>query len=183
MISKKIINGVEYYSANDIYREWAGDKYCRKQRSQFFINESTKALVHKFNVDIVNPCYFTGRGSGDLSGTWIIKELVPYYFNWLHKLPIRSYTRSEIQFCSIIKESFLDILEFEEQKVLGCYIVDMYCAKLNLCIEYDEKHHRYTKDYDEESTQDIKLNYGCEVIRHLESDSIGVTINRIFKLL
>jgi very-short-patch-repair endonuclease len=182
MIEKKIINNIEYYSANYIYKEWANGKYCKKQKSQFFTNQSTKSLIYKLNNEVINPCYITGRGSGELSGTWIIKELIPYYFNWLNKLPAPSYTRTEMQFCNIIEESFKGILKFEKQKPLDYYIIDMYCEELNLCIEYDEKYHKYTKEYDKKREDYIKLNYGYEIIRHLENDNIGIIINKIYKM-
>ena len=183
MEKTKIINNVEYYSANYIFNEWSGNRYVTKQKSQFLLNKSTKILIDKYNKEIVNPCYISFRGTSENSGTWIIKELVPYFYNWLHKLPMQPITRNESQFCEILETSFIGILNFERQKIFDTFFVDLYCEKLNLCIEYDEPHHKYSILNDKKRQDYITTNYNCVFYRHKEEDNIGLVINYIIGLI
>ena len=63
-------------------------------------------------------------------------------------------------------------IRFTRQKILGQYIADFYCAKLNLVIELDGSGH-YTpeqKQYDIERTRFLKEQFGIRVIRISNTD-------------
>ena len=55
--------------------------------------------------------------------------------------------------------------DFDRQKIIGNYIVDFYCAKLNLVLEIDGSSH------------DDK--YICDSVRHRYLESLGLTVVHI----
>ena len=61
--------------------------------------------------------------------------------------------------------------KFLRQKIIGKYIIDFYCAKLNLAIEVDgSQHYRAeNREYDAIRT-DYLNNYGIKVIRVTNKD-------------
>ncbi len=63
---------------------------------------------------------------------------------WLRK----NSTLSEILFWNEVKNKKLDGLDFYRQKVIGNYIVDFFCARLNVVIEIDGSTHNNKYEYD-----------------------------------
>lgn len=55
---------------------------------------------------------------------------------------------SEVLLWNKLKKQQLDGFDFERQKIIGNYIVDFYCAELNLIIEIDGESHDLKGEYD-----------------------------------
>ncbi len=58
---------------------------------------------------------------------------------------------------------------FHRQRIIGSYIVDFYCPKLNLVIEIDGSQHYLNKEYDEKRTEYLE-NEGFTVLRFDNAD-------------
>jgi len=182
MITKKTIGDIEYLSANDVFLKWSKGKYVKKQKGQFLSNKGTKCLIEKLN-EIHNSCYVSFRGNSENSGTWMIPEMIPYFHNWLNKLPAISFSKNESIFCDIIESSFNGILSFHREYCFDMYRVDLYCPQLNLCIEYDEEDHVYKSKQDNERQKYIEDAYNCTFIRHNHKDNVGCSINKLLLIL
>ena len=84
-----------------------------------------------------------------------------------------TYSRSEVEFLDSLKK----VLEpfgfecFEQYPVLN-YRLDFYIKDLNVSIEFDEYHHRYNKQKDEERQAEIIKELGCSFVRVNERDGI-----------
>lgn len=62
-------------------------------------------------------------------------------------------------------------VKIRKQKVIGCYIVDFYCAAARLVIELDGSQH-YTEDGQEKDRErdDYLLSQGLKVLRYSNYD-------------
>jgi len=69
----------------------------------------------------------------------------------------------------VLRHRQLAAYKFLRQKPIDRFIVDFYCAKLNLVIEIDGDSHAEDPGYDIERTQ-ILRNYGLTVIRYSNRD-------------
>ena len=87
----------------------------------------------------------------------------------------------ERNFQGILKESLEGILDFECQYRVDNYSVDFYFPKLNLCVEYDETHHKYTKDGDIFRERHIIELIGCNFLRVNEGEELQ-GLNQILKI-
>jgi very-short-patch-repair endonuclease len=78
----------------------------------------------------------------------------------------RSPTRAEARIWSWLRGRRFDGCKFKRQVPIGRYIVDFYCAELQLAIELDGAHHRYPvmADYDDERTETLRIQ-GIQLIR------------------
>ena len=63
---------------------------------------------------------------------------------------------SEVLFWNQIKRNQFLSLDFHRQKIIGNYIVDFYCPKLNLIIEIDGDSHNDKIEYDQERDNYLK---------------------------
>lgn len=62
------------------------------------------------------------------------------------------------------------------------YMVDFYLEEYNLCVEYDESNHEYTKKYDDKRQEYIADKLQCKFIRvkeGMELEGIGEIFNYI----
>ncbi len=70
---------------------------------------------------------------------------------------------------------------FHRQRIIGNYIVDFYCPKLNLIVEIDGCQHNLDKEYDDERTKYLE-KLGFSVIR-IENQDVNYDYNyAIFKI-
>ena len=70
-------------------------------------------------------------------------------------------TLSEVLLWNHLKQKRACGLDFDRQKIIGNYIVDFYCAKLNLVLEIDGNSHDNKYKYDarrDEYLQSLGLN-------------------------
>ncbi len=148
--------------------------------SEFLSNRSTNNLIlllkEKYNI---KP-YTTQKGVKD--GTYMHPDMFQYFYNWLYKIPNKSFSRDEFEFFLAIETTFNGILTFERQKYFGIYCVDIYCNTLNLCIEYDEKEHKFKSIEDEKRQKEIETNFGVTFYRHPEKENVFSAINNIMKI-
>lgn len=70
---------------------------------------------------------------------------------------------------------------FHRQRIIGNYIVDFYCPKLNLVVEIDGSQHNLDKEYDDKRTEYLE-SLGFSVIR-IENQDVNYDYNyAIFKI-
>ena len=65
---------------------------------------------------------------------------------------------------------------------IGKYRTDFYLEEYNLCVEYDESNHEYTKKYDDKRQKHIADKLQCKFIRvkeGMELEGIGEIFNYI----
>ena len=72
-------------------------------------------------------------------------------------------TQAEDLFWQCIRKKQLGY-KFLRQKVMGCFIVDFYCAQKKLVIEIDGPIHLNQLEYDQERTKFLEL-LGMQVVR------------------
>ncbi len=77
---------------------------------------------------------------------------------------------SEVIFWNAVKRKQLFSLDFHRQKIIGDYIVDFYCAKLDLVVEIDGISHNFKGKYDESRDNYLK-SLGLDVV-HLSDKRI-----------
>lgn len=95
-------------------------------------------------------------------------------------------TRFEESFKYCLEETLSAIdIEIETQKDCDGFRIDFYIPKYNIAIEYDEVHHQYNKDKDEQRESYIKEKLKCKFIRldYMESDNynVGLVIKSIME--
>lgn len=73
-------------------------------------------------------------------------------------------TPAEARLWSNLRKRKLGGYRFLRQRIIGPYIVDFYCAELDLIIEIDGPIHQTQKEYDEHRTKYLE-NLGKHVIR------------------
>ena len=84
---------------------------------------------------------------------------------WLRK----NSTLSEILFWNEVKSKKLDGLDFYRQKVIGNYIVDFFCARLNVVIEIDGSTHNNKYEYDARRDKYLR-SLGLHVLHIYDED-------------
>ncbi len=88
---------------------------------------------------------------------------------------------AEIIFWKNVKAGKIYNQDFDRQKIIGNYIVDFYCANLNLVVEIDGSSHDSKSEYDEE--RDAYLTgLGLQVIHFSDKDVLQTT-NKIIEYL
>ena len=73
-------------------------------------------------------------------------------------------TPAEALLWSKLRKRRLGRYRFLRQRIIGPYIVDFYCAELDLVIEIDGPIHQHQKEYDEHRTKYLE-SVGKQVIR------------------
>jgi very-short-patch-repair endonuclease len=81
----------------------------------------------------------------------------------------KKQTESEIKFYKILRTFFRDF-RFLKQKPIDNFIVDFYCAKLNLVIEIDGSIHDSYGEKDQERDSILLHKYKLNTIRFSNSD-------------
>ena len=86
----------------------------------------------------------------------------------------KNRTRAEIVFWNeILKNKQIVGYKFTQQKPLGDFIADFYCAKLLLIIEIDGEIHNKMKNKDNERSEILFYKYGIKVIRYKNDDILN----------
>ena len=105
---------------------------------------------------------------GKYGGTWVSEALLTMYVDWKNKELFLFNPRFEIEFGKVLSDTLLGIFTIYSQYLVGSYRVDWYIPKLNLCIEYDEAHHRkkiQIKKEDRDRQKHIEKKLGCTFLR------------------
>ncbi len=83
-------------------------------------------------------------------------------------------TEAEIIFWNeILKNKEITKYKFTQQKPLGEFIADFYCAKLLLIVEIDGGIHKKLKNRDKERSEILLYKYGIKVIRYNNDDILN----------
>jgi len=96
-------------------------------------------------------------------------------------------TDAEKLLWSKIRNKQLKGLQFYRQRIIGNYIVDLYCPRVNLIIEIDGGQHYTDKGIDEDRIRDDYLtDQGFKVLRFSDKDvfeNLKGVIERIYENL
>jgi len=91
---------------------------------------------------------------------------------------------SEVLFWNKVKKKQLLNLDFERQKIIANYIVDFYCAEIDLVIEIDGESHDFKGEYD--SVRDNYLHSLCLQVLHIEDirvkKDLDTLMNEVYEL-
>ena len=88
---------------------------------------------------------------------------------------------SEVLFWNQVKRKQFLSLDFHRQKIIGNYIVDFYCPKLNLIIEIDGDSHNNKIEYDKERDNYLK-SVGLIILHFIDID-VKRNLNGIMEYL
>lgn len=181
-MKEKLQHVSEYFNATEMLKEYNMKNSCRKVIPEFLQNKGIRVLLNNSFTNGLVPI-IAKRGKN--GSTLMHKNIKPYFYNWLNKLPNISYTRDETVFVNGLIDLLNDVCEVIPQKQFDIYFVDAYIPKLNLVIEFDEDHHNKSKNkkYDKDRERYIKEKFGVNFIRHKEKDNHLCTYNKIVKFL
>ena len=76
---------------------------------------------------------------------------------------------SEVLLWNKLKKGQMLGFDFTRQQIIGNYIVDYHCPKLNLVIEIDGESHDFKSEYDEKKNEFLK-SLGLEVLHFKDID-------------
>ena len=93
----------------------------------------------------------------------------------------KNSTLSEVIFWNAVKNKQIFGLDFNRQKIIGNYIVDFYCAKLQLVIEIDGSSHDNKQGYDANRNRYLK-SLGLDIL-HFHEQDIRFDINGAIEML
>ena len=86
---------------------------------------------------------------------------------------------SEVLLWNRLKKGQMLSFDFTRQQVIGDYIVDFYCPKLNLVIEIDGESHDFQGEYDEKRDEFLK-SLGLEVL-HFKDIDVKRALDEVLK--
>lgn len=160
-----ITRGIEEYDF-EIEKDYT-TKYYDIKDNELFDDPKPHRIEYYLTIDCaIELCM--GIKKNPLS-----KNILKFLFNLKNgneiNLKINDY-RKEIKFgIDIIYNLFSNYKIYEQYPVYGgTYRVDWYIPELNLAIEYDELHHIYNKEQDEERQKIIEKELKCKFIRYTE---------------
>ncbi len=90
-------------------------------------------------------------------------------------------TLSEILFWNEIKHKKFDGLDFYRQKVIGNYIVDFYCPRLDVVIEIDGCTHYNKQEYDAQRDKYLR-SLGLHVL-HIYDNDVKRDMNGVLQMV
>lgn len=74
-------------------------------------------------------------------------------------------------------------IKYIKQYPILAYKIDLFLPNYNVCIEYDEKAHKFKQEYDRNRENNIIENIGCKFIRIKEDETVGTAIARILEII
>lgn len=90
-------------------------------------------------------------------------------------------TLSEVLLWQLLKNKQMYGLDFNRQKIIGNYIVDFYCPKLNLVIEIDGSSHDNKYIYD--AKRDEYLNSLGLFVLHIDDRDVKFSISKVLYMI
>lgn len=93
----------------------------------------------------------------------------------------RNSTLSEVLLWQILKNKRAYGLDFDRQKIIGNYIVDFYCPKLNLVLEIDGSSHDDKYEYDARR-DDYLTGLGLTVL-HIEDRDVKFNMSKVLYMI
>lgn len=151
-------------------------EFLRTQATQNFID-----MLVKEKSCLVTDVIITKRGKH--GGTWFCRELALLFIRWMQKIRVDKFTRDELVFGDLLKKVFSGVLDVQRQVSIGIYKIDFCIHRLNLCIEFDERHHQNSaqKHNDIKRQKYIEENTGYTFLRVTKGDELDV-LNKILRL-
>ena len=154
----------------------------RKNLGNFNISKWFKKLKKDYDIVYNNDSVVTCKHETWRKETWACPEIADAYVKWIETgEKYAEFYREEVDFGNILSHSFSGVLTFINQYSVMSYFIDFYCPELNIAIEFDEEHHKMTKDYDKKRQLEIEGEINCEFIRHDYNVNYGKTINLLIK--
>ena len=93
----------------------------------------------------------------------------------------KNSTLSEVLLWNILKQKRAMGFDFDRQKIIGNYIVDFYCAKLNLVLEIDGSSHNEKYTYDSKR-HDYLESLGLTVV-HIDDKDVKTKMDDVINML
>ena len=93
----------------------------------------------------------------------------------------KSSTLSEVLLWNALKQKRAMGFDFDRQKIIGNYIVDFYCAKLNLVLEIDGSSHDNKYVYDAERHEYLE-SLGLIVV-HIDDKDVKYKMDDVLNML
>ena len=93
----------------------------------------------------------------------------------------KNSTLSEVLLWNALKQKRAMGFDFDRQKIIGNYIVDFYCAKLNLVLEIDGSSHDDKYVYDAERHEYLE-SLGLVVV-HIDDRDVKYKMNDVLNML
>lgn len=177
--------GVEYASSSTQFKdkrkktnlERYGTEY--PQNLEKAINKKKQTNLIKYGVEYPHQ----NKKISEKAQNTMIERYGEIYMKYTPKYNINS-----ILFLDLLSEKLnvpiQHALNGGEKKFVR-YYVDGYIEKHNICIEWDEKHHRIKKfiNNDLKKDQFLKENFDCNIIRITENDFINDVDNQIIIII
>ncbi len=152
---------LNFFNATDLLNLYKKNQSKDKRIQHFMELQFTKKWLIQNGGR--NKHVFANRGK--YGGTWVSKDFLIQFNNWLKSEQIDEYMRFENKFMEVIIDLFRDWFTLELQYKVGMYRLDAYISELNLAIEYDEPHHASTVLSDKKREKFIKNKLKCSFIR------------------
>ena len=150
--------------------------------SEYFVKSK---YTHPKNKQEYPMYYMTKEGFLLLTASYRGKDVLEKKLEILKDagmIPPSLPKRREEQFFTKLKRSLKPLgLEVKEQFNVSTYKIDGYIEELNLAIEYDEEHHKYTLEEDAERQRNIEKLLGCKFVRLKEERDDETNIGIVFK--
>ncbi|MFQ6729669.1 MAG: endonuclease domain-containing protein, partial [Alphaproteobacteria bacterium] len=89
----------------------------------------------------------------------------------------KNSTLSEVLLWNLLKNKRANGLDFDRQRIIGNYIVDFYCPKLNLVIEIDGCSHDNKYTYDKKRDNYLK-SLGLHIV-HFDDHDVKFNIDKV----
>jgi len=93
----------------------------------------------------------------------------------------KNSTLSEVLLWNALKQKRAMGFDFDRQKIIGNYIVDFYCAKLNLVLEIDGSSHDDKYVYDANRHEYLE-SLGLVVV-HIDDKDVKYKMNDVLNML
>lgn len=111
---------------------------------------------------------------GKHGGTWISEELAELLYRWCAGENISRTFRYEHKMHLLLTDIFGEIFTIIPQYKIKNYRVDWYIKELNMCLEYDEAHHKSKMKEDKQREKEIMKSKNCTFLRIPQGEEIQV---------
>lgn len=153
-----------------------------------FVEEEFKIVLDKKNISksLKSSNLIKTIGARETRNVFVNEKI----WNYIHaEFFIRNTNKDKREYrhfdkyADLISNVFKGVLPFEFEKKVLKYRVDVYFDSLNLCVEYDEKHHNQLANNGDDNKRQLQIEkeLSCKFIRVKIGDEID-SINQILKI-
>jgi len=86
----------------------------------------------------------------------------------------KEMTPAEEKLWDLLRDGRMNGIKFRRQQIIAGFVVDFYCARLNLAIEIDGEVHAFQRKYDEERQKHLEAK-GIHVLRYSNEQVLSRT--------